>query len=91
MMEIDRLLCRATTACASPPAMLVVAAGIVAWIVLKWTVADTIDAILSGGALLFGQAIYRGAEPRDVALHAKLDELIHVTDADDALAGSEET
>lgn len=84
------LLCRFTTACASPPAMLVTVAGMAGWIALKWTLADTIDAILSGGALLFGQAIYREAEPRDVALHRKLDSIIHGTDADDRLAGSEE-
>jgi len=84
------LLCRFTTACASPPAMVVTAVGMVAWIILKWTPADTIDAILSGGALLFGQAIYREAEPRDHALHRKLDSIIHGTDADDELAGIEE-
>lgn len=84
------LLCRFTTACASPPAMVVTVAGMAAWIVLKWTLADTIDAILSGGALLFGQSIYREAEPRDQALHRKVDSIIHGTGADDELAGSEE-
>lgn len=52
--------------------------------------AGLVDAIISGGALLFGQAIYREAGPRDIDMHKKLDSIIHGTDADDALAGCEE-
>ncbi len=84
------LLCRFTSACASRPAMLLTGAATVAIMVIDGTAQGSLDAFLSGGALLFGQAIYREAEPRDRALHRKLDSIIHGTGADDTLAGSEE-
>jgi len=47
------------------------------------------DALLAGGAMILAQAIFRAGEPRDKALHRKLDEIIHGSNADDAVAGSE--
>jgi hypothetical protein len=47
------------------------------------------DSLLAGGAMLLAQGIYKSGRPRDEAMHKKLDEIIHGTDADDAVAGSE--
>lgn len=84
-------LSRATSLVASPPAMLLTVALSAWWAIEVGTLAGFLDAIISGGALLFGQSLYREAEPREIAMHRKLDEIIHGTDADDALAGSEES
>ncbi len=83
-------LSRATSLAASPAAMALVAAGVAYWAATADDFKGIVDAILSGGALLYGQAIYRESEPRDIAMHKKLDNIIHGTDADDAVAGCEE-
>ena len=59
------------------------------WAVEVGTLAGLLDAFLSGGGVVFAQAIYRNGAPRDDALHRKLDSIIHGTDADDELAGIE--
>lgn len=84
------ILSRATSLVASPWGMMVTVALSAWWAFDVGTLAGLLDAIISGGALLFGQALYRETEPRDIAMHRKLDEIIHGTDADDTLAGSEE-
>lgn len=83
-------LSRVTTAASSPPAMLLAACGVAYWFVTGETLNDHIDAVLSGGAMLLAQAIYREGEPREIAIHRKLDAIIHGTDADDVWAGIEE-
>lgn len=84
------LLSRATSLVANPWAMAATVILSAWWAWEVGTIAGLLDAVISGGALLFGQALYRETEPRDIAMHRKLDDIIHGTDADDALAGCEE-
>lgn len=87
--RIDRFVCWVTTKATSIPAMGLTFAGMTYWFIASADWLGRVDAILSGGATLFAQMIYREGAPRDEAMHRKLDEIIHGTDADDGAAGIE--
>lgn len=74
----------------SPPAMIASLAMTGYWLYAAPEWKDIVDGILSGGAAILAQAIYHAGEPREKAIHQKLDSIIHGTDADDKLAGIEE-
>jgi low affinity Fe/Cu permease len=89
--SVDRLICRATTLASSNVALAVSFSGMLYWVCAAPDWLGRVDGLLSGGATMFAQMIYREAAPRDDALHKKLDAIIHGTDADDELAGIEKS
>lgn len=82
-------LCRALDLVTRPSAMAAAIGLSILWALQENTLASWLDALLSGGALVMGQAIYREAAPRDDALHQKLDGIIDGTAADNRLQGLE--
>jgi low affinity Fe/Cu permease len=78
---------RLVHALASPTAMWITLGLTAYWIYVD--PATWYDTALAAGAMILAQAIFRAGEPRERAIHKKLDEIIHGTDADDTVAGIE--
>lgn len=78
------MLCRALDL-ATRPAAMAVAIGLSAWWAVEvGTLAGLLDAIISGGALVFGQAIYREQRPKGDAELALVKEVARaIPDADE--------
>jgi len=75
----------------STPAAMIAAGFLLTYLILaSETWRDVADAVVGGISLLFAQGIYRTGEPRDIALHKKLDSLLDGTDGDSNLKGIEE-
>lgn len=85
-----RVFHRALEVTSSFPAMVITSAGTLYWAFSAESPRDFVDGLLSGAALLYAQAIFKTGEPRDKALHKKLDSILDGTDADSALKGVEE-
>lgn len=91
-------LCKALDYSSRPLAMATTGTLSALWAVVNGTVAGLLDAIISGGALVLAQAIYRNqlareeiAAKREDAEQKKVNALVEATPgADNALAGIED-